>query len=213
MRWSASIRQLTAMIQHSVSFKATWILRFQLLISIALISACENEEITRPQTQPEPSEAPLQVREWYPAPKHRRQPTAYVPPTATQLQPVMAPAANQWNSIQQPWGTATQQPVYSAPQYVSPAQPAGSQYQQPSVWAGQQPMAPRYQYQYAPRPWGSITEPNSQQNAPVSTDAWPQGGYGYSAPWGVPQTGGYVGGAPAVQPGQVPGTVYYDTNW
>ena len=201
------------MIQHSVSFNTTWILRFILLISVALISACENEEITKPQTQSEPTEQPLPVSEWYPTPKHRQQPTAYVPFPATQLQPVMAPSVYQGNIVQQPWGTTAQQPVYSAPQYVYPAQPPLNQYQQPSAWTGQQPMAPQYQYQYqyAPRPWGNMTEPNSKQNSTVSTDAWPQGGY--SAPWGMPPTGGYVSGSPAGQPGPVPGTIYYDTNW
>ena len=199
------------MIQRSVSFNTTWILRFILLISVALTSACENEEITRPQTQPEPSEAPLPVREWYPAPKHRQQPTAYVPATATQLQPVMAPAANQWNSIQQPWGTAAQQPVYSAPQFVYQAQPPAWAGQQPGA-TYQQPMAPQYQYQYTPRPWGNVTAPNSSQKATRSTDAWPQGGD--IAPWSMPQTGSYQSGTAAGQPGQIPpGAVYYDYNW
>ena len=75
----------------------------------------------------------------------------------------------------------------------------------------QQPTAPQYQYQYSPRPWGSMTGPNSNQNSNVSTETWPQGGY--VAPWGMPQTGGNLGGAPAGQPGQPPGTVYYDSIW
>ena len=213
MRWSPSKRQLTAMIHHSVSFNTTWILRFLLLISVALLSACENEENIRPQTQPEPSEPPLPVVEWYPTPKHRQQPTAYVPvPAATQLQPVMAPSAYQGSSVQQPWG--------GAPQVIYQAQPPVNQYQQPPVWPSQQPgttyqqpAAPQYQYQYqqTPRPWGSMTGPNSNRNSNVSTETWPQGGY--VAPWSMPQTGGYAGGAPAGQPGQAPGTVYYDTNW
>ena len=195
------------MIQYSVSFKTTWILRLLLLISVALLSACENEENIRPQTQSEPAEAPLPVREWYPAPKHRQQPTAYAPAQATQLQPVMAPSAYPGNNVQQPRG-------------VYPAQPPVYQYQQPPVWPGQQPgatyqqpVAPQYQYQYqyTPRPWGSMTGPNSNQNPNVSTETWPQGGY--VAPWSMPQTGGNVGGVPAGQPGYVPGTVYYDSNW
>ena len=213
MRWSISIRQSTDMIQHSVSFKTTWILRLLLLISVTLISACENEENIRPQTPSEPAEEPLPVREWYPAPKHRQRPTAYAPAQATQLQPVMAPSANPGSSVQQPWG--------SAPQGVYPAQTPVYQYQQPPVWPGQQPgatyqqpIAPQYpyQYQYTPRPWGSPTQPNSNQNSNIPTEAWPQGGY--AAPWSVPPTGGNVSGAPAGQQGQVPpGTVYYDTHW
>ena len=147
----------------------TWILRFMILISVTLISACENEEITKPQTQPEPAEQPLPVREWYPTPKHRQQPMVYVPVPATQQQPVMTTPAYQWNAVQQPWGVPAQQPMYSAPQPVYQAQPPVTQYQQPQVWTGQQPVvtmpqsvAPQYQnqpqYQYTPRPWGSVTE-------------------------------------------------------
>jgi len=210
LRWRSSIRQLTAMIHHSVSFNTTWILRFLLLISVALLSACENEENIRPQIQSEPSEPPLPVREWYPTPKHRQQPTAYVLVPATQSQPVMAPSAYPRNSVQQSWG--------SAPQGVYPEQPPAYQYQQTPVWPGQQPgatyqqpTAPQYQYQYTPRPWGSMTGPNSNQNSNVSTETWPQGGY--AAPWSMPQTGGNLGGAPAGQPWQPPGAVYYDSNW
>jgi hypothetical protein len=210
LRWRSSIRQLTAMIHHSVSFNTTWILRFLLLISVALLSACENEENIRPQIQSEPSEPPLPVREWYPTPKHRQQPTAYVLVPATQSQPVMAPSAYPRNSVQQSWG--------SAPQGVYPEQPPAYQYQQTPVWPGQQPgatyqqpTAPQYQYQYTPRPWGGMTGPNSNQNSNVSTETWPQGGY--AAPWSMPQTGGNLGGAPAGQPWQPPGAVYYDSNW
>jgi hypothetical protein len=210
LRWRSSIRQLTAMIHHSVSFNTTWILRFLLLISVALLSACENEENIRPQTQSVPSEPPLPVREWYPTPKHRQQPTAYVLVPATQSQPVMAPSAYPRNSVQQSWG--------SAPQGVYPEQPPAYQYQQTPVWPGQQPgatyqqpTAPQYQYQYTPRPWGGMTGPNSNQNSNVSTETWPQGGY--AAPWSMPQTGGNLGGAPAGQPWQPPGAVYYDSNW
>jgi hypothetical protein len=198
------------MIHHSVSFNTTWILRFLLLISVALLSACENEENIRPQIQSEPSEPPLPVREWYPTPKHRQQPTAYVLVPATQSQPVMAPSAYPRNSVQQSWG--------SAPQGVYPEQPPAYQYQQTPVWPGQQPgatyqqpTAPQYQYQYTPRPWGGMTGPNSNQNSNVSTETWPQGGY--AAPWSMPQTGGNLGGAPAGQPWQPPGAVYYDSNW
>jgi hypothetical protein len=198
------------MIHHSVSFNTTWILRFLLLISVALLSACENEENIRPQIQSEPSEPPLPVREWYPTPKHRQQPTAYVLVPATQSQPVMAPSAYPRNSVQQSWG--------SAPQGVYPEQPPAYQYQQTPVWPGQQPgatyqqpTAPQYQYQYTPRPWGGMTGPNSNQNSNVSTESWPQGGY--AAPWSMPQTGGNLGGAPAGQPWQPPGAVYYDSNW
>jgi hypothetical protein len=203
------------MIQHSVSFKATWVLRFLLLISVVLISACDKDEIIKQQTQSEPTEPSLPVREWYPAPKQRQQPPAYAP---AQLQPVMAPSAYQGNTVQQPWGTTAQQPVYSTPQFVYQAQSPVNQYQQPQVWASQQPgvtyqqpMDPQYQYQYAPRPWGNITPPKSSQNATRSTDTWPQGGY--VAPWSVPQTGGYQSGTAAGQPGQIPGAVYYDYNW
>ena len=207
------------MIQRSVSFNTSWILRFLLLISVALNSACENEENIRPEIQSEPSDPPLPVTEWYPAPKYRQQPPAYAPVPATQQQPVMAPSAYQGSTLQQPWGTAAQQPVYSAPQFVYQAQPPANQYQQPPVWAGQQPggayqqpMAPQYQYQYAPRPWGNITTPNSRQKATRSTDAWPQGGY--IAPWSMPQTGSFQSGTAAGQPGQIPpGAVYYDYNW
>lgn len=196
------------MIQHSVSFRPTWILRLLFLISVTLISACENEENIRPQTQSEPSEPPLPVRDWYPSPKHRQQPTVYAPAQAIQLQPVMAPPAYQGSSVQQPWGSTGQQPVYRSPEPVYQAQPPATQYQQPTV--------PQYQYQYTPhqytpRPWGSPTQPNSNQNYNISTETWPQGGY--VAPWSVPQTGGNVTGAPAGQQGYVPGRVFYDSNW
>jgi len=195
-----------------------------LLISVTLISACENEEITKPQTQSEPSEPPLPVREWYPAPKYRQQPGMYVPVPAIQQQPVMAPPAYQGNVVQQPWGLPAQQPVYSAPQPVYRFQPPVTQYQQPQVWANQQPLVtlpqtvtPQYQYQYVPRPWGGLTEPNSNQNPAVATDTWPSGAAsqgGYLAPWGVPATGtnSYYGVTPG-QTGQVPGTVYYGDVW
>jgi len=220
------------MIQHSGFSETTWILKFLLLISVALISACENEEITKPQTQLEPSEPPLPVREWYPAPKHRQQPMVYVPVPALQQQPVMTPPAYQGNVVQQPWGIPAQQSVYIAPQPVYQAQPPVTQYQQPQVWASQQPLvttpqtvAPQYQYQYqyqpqyqyVPRPWGGSTEPNSNQNPAVSTDTWPSGAASqgsYLAPWGVPATGtnSYYGVTPG-QTGQVPGTVHYGDVW
>lgn len=201
MRWNSSTRQLTAMIQCSVPFETTWILRILLLISVMLISACENEDIIKTPSQTEPSEPPLPVTEWYPAPKHRQQPAVYAPVQATQQQPVMASPVYQGNVIQQPWAIPAQQPMYySAPQPAYPAQPPVNQYQ-PSVWAGQQPAAtwPQPvvpQYQYVPRPWGNVTEPGSNRNSNGSTETWPQGGY-VVAPWG---------GATA---GQVPGTVYY----
>jgi len=192
------------MIQRSGSYKTTWVLKFLLLISVSLISACENDEIVKPQTQSEPSEPPLPVREWYPAPKQRQQATVYVPVPATQQQPVMAPPAYQGYVVQQPWGTPASQPMYAAPQVVYQPQPPGTQYQQPQVWITQppvatmpQPVTPRYQpqyqpqyqyqYQYVPRPWGSLTEPNNNQNPAVSTETWPQGGY--ISPWGAPVTG------------------------
>ena len=191
------------MIQHPVSFKATWVLKFILLISVATISACDNDEVIRPQIpQSEPTETPLPVREWYPAPKQQRQlPMSYAPAPA----PVMTPPANQGSSIQQqPWGGVAQQPVYGELQYRYQPQPQLNQYQQPAAtWP--QPVAPQYPYQYAPRPWGNVTQPNSNQNPARSTDAWPQGGY--TGPWGIPA------GSPAGQPAQVPGSVYYDTTW
>ena len=210
------------MIQYSGFSEITWMLRFLLLISVTLVSACENKEITKPQTQLEPSEPPLPVREWYPAPKHRQQPMVYVPVPALQQQPVMAPPAYQGDAVQQPWGIPAQQPVFSTSQPVHQTQPPVTQYQQPQVWTGQQPVAPQYQYQYqpqyqyVPRPWGSLAEPNSNRNSSASTDAWPQGGYpqgSYLAPWATPGTGSHsYGGAPG-QTGQVPGTVYYGYEW
>lgn len=197
------------MIQRSVSFNTSWILRFLVLISVALNSACENEENIRPEIQSEPSDPPLPVTEWYPAPKYRQQPPAYAAVPATQQLPVMAPSAYQGSTIQQPWGTAAQQPVYSAPQFVYQAQPPAWAGQQPGA-TYQQPMAP--QYQYTPRPWGNVTAPNSSQKATRSTDAWPQGGD--IAPWSMPQTGSYQSGTAAGQPGQIPpGAVYYNYNW
>lgn len=206
------------MIQSSGFSETTWILRFLLLISVTLISACENKEITKPHTQPEPSEPPLPVSEWYPAPKHRQQPMVYVPVPARQQQPVMAPPVYQGNAVQQPWGLPAQQPVYRTPQPVYQAQPPVNQYQQPQVWTGQppvvtmpQPVAPQYQpqYQYVPRPWGSLTEPNSNRNS--STGAWPEAGD--SAPWSMPESGSHGYGATGGQAGQVPGTVYYNYEW
>ena len=172
------------MIQHSGSFETTWILRFLFIISVALISACENDEIIKPQTQSEPSEPSLPVREWYPTSKYRQQPTAYAPVPATQPQTVMAPPIYQGNVVQQPWGVPAPIPVYSAPQIMYQPQMPGTQYQQPQVWTGQQPYAPLPQpvppqYQYVPRPWGSLAEPNSNQGST----------------------------------GQVPGTVYYGHVW
>jgi len=207
------------MMQHSRFSVTTWILRFLFLISVTLISACENDEIIKPQTEPEPTESPLPVREWYPAPKHRQQPMGYVPVPTTQQQPVMPPPAYQGNSVQQPWGIPAPQPVYSAPQPVYQTQQPVTQYQQPSVWTAQQPLAtmpqpvaPQYQYQpYVQRPWGSLTAPNSNRNSARPTDAWPQGGY--SAPWGVPESGSHGYGATTGQTGLVPGTVYYGYEW
>ncbi len=198
------------MIQYSVSFRSTWILRLLFLISVALVSACENDENIRPQTQSEPSEPALPVRDWYPSPKHRQQSPVYAPVQAIQLQPVMAPSAYQGGSIQQPWGYTAQQPVYGSPQSVYPAQPTVNQYQQPAA-TYQQPMVPQYQYQYSPRPWGSPTQTNSYQNSNMSTETWPQGGY--VAPWSIPLTGGNMSGIPPGQQGQVPGRVFYDSDW
>ena len=222
------------MIQHSGFSETTWILRFLLLISVTLISACENEEITKPQPQLEPAESPLPVREWYPAPKHRQQqPMVYVPVPTIPQQSVMGLPAHQWNAVQQPWSVPAQQPVYSAPQPVYQVQPSVTQYQQPQVWTGQQPVftlpqpvVPQYQYQYqpqyqyVPRPWGNVTEPNSTQNPAVSTDAWPantwpQGSYpqgSYLSPWSVPATGSSYGVIPG-QAGQMPGTTNYGAVW
>jgi len=213
------------MIQHTGFSEITWMLRFLLLISVTLTSACENEEITKPQTRPEPAESPLPVREWYPAPKHRQQPMVYVP---VPVHPVIAPPAYQGNVAQQPWAIPAQQPVYRSPQPVYQAQPPVTQYQQPQVWAGQQPVvtvpqpvAPQYQYQpqyqYVPRPWGSLAGPDSNQNPAVSTEAWPTGTGaqgGYLSPWGVPGTGtnSYYGVTPG-QTGQVPGTTNYGSVW
>lgn len=202
------------MIQHSGSFKSTWIIRLLFLLTVTLISACENnDEIIKPQIQSEESEAPLPVREWYPVSRYRQQPTAYAPVQAMQPQAVMAPPVYQGNVVQQPWVVPAPIPVYSAPQPVYPPQPSVTQYQQPQVWRGQQPVAPQYQpqyqyqYQYVPRPWG---EPNSNQGA-AATQAWPQGGY--STPWGVPVTGSTFNGAATPPTGQVPGTVYYGHVW
>ena len=223
MRWSSCKRQLIAMTYFSGLSETTWILRFLILISVTLISACENDEIIKPEILSEPSEPPLPVREWYPAPKHRQQPTVYVPVPATQQPFVMSPPAYQGNAVQQPWGISAQQPVYSAPQPVYQAQPPVTQ-QQPSVWSGQQPVimwpqpvAPQYQpqyqpqYRYTPRPWGSVAEPNNNPDSPVSTDAWPQGGY--MAPWGTPATGGNSYWTTPGQTGQLPGTANYGSVW
>lgn len=208
------------MIQLSGSFKTTWIwiLRFLLLTSITLISACENDEIIKPQTQSEPSEAPLPVREWYPTSKYRQQPTAYAPVPTRQPQTMMAPPAYQGNVVQQPWGVPAPTPVYSTPQPVYQQQMPATRYQQPQVWTGQQstpqmqqPAAPRYQPQYVPRPWGSLTEPNSNQGTAFSTQTWPQGGY--NTPWGVPVTGNTYNGSSTAPTSQVPGTVYYGNVW
>ena len=211
------------MIQRSGSFETTWIwiLRFLLLISVTLISACENnDEIIKPEAQSEPSETPLPVREWYPASKYRQQPSAYAPVPTIQPQAVMPPPAYQANAVQQPWGVPAPIPVYSAPQFIYSPQPPVTQYQQPQVWTGQQsvaplqqPVAPQYQpqYQYVPRPWGNRTEPNSNQGAAVSTQTWPQGGY--NTPWGMPVTGSPYNGTTTAPTGQVPGTVYYGHVW
>lgn len=195
------------MIQYPGSYETTWIFRCLLIISITFVSACENDEIIKPQAQSEPAEPPLQVREWYPAAKHRQQPAVYAPVPAAGQQPVRVPAY-QGNVAQQPWSVTAPQPVYQAPLLVYQPPPV-TQYQQPQGWAGQQyvaplpqPVVPQYQYQYVPRPWGGVTAPNSNQNPAVSTETWPQSGY--ITPWGVPATG-YTG--------QVPGTVYYGHEW
>jgi hypothetical protein len=202
------------MIQYSVPFETTWLLRILLLISVALLSACENEDVIKPQSQPEPADKPLPVSEWYPTPKHRQQPTVYVPVPAAQQQPVMTSPGYQGNVVQQPWGTPAQQPIYySAPQPVYPAQPQLNPYQQPQpVWSGQQPTSSWQlpvvpQYQYAPRPWGNVTAPGGTRDSNTSTEAWPQGGY-VVTPWGAPPPGSLSGGATG-QAGQVPGTIYY----
>jgi hypothetical protein len=195
------------MIQHSGSFETTWIwiLRFLLLISVTLTSACGSDDIIEPQAQSEPSEAPLPVREWYPASKYRQQPSAYAPVPTMQPQAVMAPPAYQANAVQQPWVVHAPIPVYGAPQFIYSPQPPVTQYQQP--------VAQQYQprYQYVPRPWGNVMEPNSNQGAAVSTQAWPQGGY--NTPWGMPVTGSTYNGTTTAPVGQVPGTVYYGHVW
>lgn len=203
------------MIHNSGLSEITWILRILLLFSFILTSACGNDEITKPQVQPEATEPPLPVRDWYPSPRHRQQPGIYVPFPVTQ-QP-LAPAY-QGNVVQQPWDTTAQQPVYSAPQILYQAQPLVNQ-QQPAFWSGQQPvvivpqpMAPQYQYQYSPRPWGGVMAPNNNGDAAAAaTDAWPQGGY--MAPWGAPGTGSSGYWLTPGQTGQAPGTAYYGSVW
>jgi hypothetical protein len=202
------------MIYNSGLSEIRWILRILLLFSFILISACGNDEITKPQVQPEATEPPLPVRDWYPSPKHLQQPRVYVPVPITQ-QP-LAPAY-QGNVVQQPWGTTAQQPVYSAPQTVYPAHPSANQ-QQPMVWSSQQPMvvvpqtmAPQYQYQYSPRPWGDMTQQNNSGPAAGATDAWPQ--TGYMTPWDTQGTGSSGYWLTPGQTGQTPGTAYYGTVW
>jgi hypothetical protein len=200
------------MIQSSVSFETTWILRILLLISVALTSACENEDIIKPQSQPEPSEPSIPVREWYPTPKHRQQPATYVPVPAAQQPSVMAPA-RQENTVQEPWTIPAQQPMYYvAPVPVYPGPPQVNQPQQPPVWAGQQPAASwpqpaAPQYQYTPRPWGDVSTAPTGQNPNASTGTWSQGGF-VVTPWGTPIPGSSgVTNGPPVRP--VPGSIYY----
>ena len=206
------------MIRYSGLSATTWILRILVLISVVLITACENDEIIKPQAQSEPTEPPLPVREWFPSPKHRQQPTIYMPVPATQQPPAMAPPHYQGNVVQQPWGIATQQPVYSAPQPVYQSQPPVNQ-QQPTMWSGQQPvvtwpqsMAPQYQY-YAPRPWGTPTQPDSSQGAAESTDTWPQGSNMAPWGWGTQGTGNNSYWVIPGQTGQPPGAAYYGSVW
>ena len=187
-----------------------------MLISVTLISACENDEIIKPQVPPAKTEPPLPVREWYPSPKYRQQTRVYAPFPATQQPSAMAPAY-QGNVVQQPWGLAAQEPVYRAPQPVYQSQPPVSQ-QQPTVWFGQQPvivepqpLAPQYQYQYSPRPWGGVREPNINRDTTTDTDAWPQGVY--TAPWGAQGTDSNGYWLVPGQTGQAPGSAYYGTVW
>jgi len=209
------------MIRYSGLSATTWILRILILVSVALISACENDEIIKPQVQSETTEPALPVREWYPAPKHRQQPMRYVPVPAPQQPAAMAPPLYQGNVVQQPWGIATQQPVYSTPQPVYQSQPPVNQ-QQPTVWSGQQPvviwpqpMTPQYQYQYqyAPRPWGTLTQPNSSRGGAVTTDAWPQGSNMTPWGWGTQGSGNNSYWVTPGQTGQAPGTAYYGSVW
>lgn len=205
------------MIRNSGLSATTWILRLLILISVALISACENDEIIKPQAQPETTEPPLPVREWYPAPKHRQQPTIYMPVPATQQPPAMAPPHYPGSVVQQPWGIPTQQPVYRAPQPVYQSQPPVNQ-RQPTVWSGQQPvviwpqpMTP--QYQYATRPWGASTQPDSSRGTTGSTDAWPQGNNMAPWGWGTQGNGNNSYWVTPGQTGQPPGTAYYGSVW
>jgi|GEM_PF-2463854 len=202
------------MIQSSVPYKATWILRILLFTSVALTSACEKEDIIKPQLQPESSEPSLPVSEWYPTPKHRQQPAAYVPVPAAQQPPVKSSSAYQGNTVQQPWGVPAQQPMYyTAPVPVYPVPPQVYQAQQPPVWSGQQPAASwpqpvAPQYQYAPRPWGNVTAPAANQDSNASTETWSQGGY-VVTPWGMPIPGSNGSGVTEGQAGRVPGSIYY----
>jgi hypothetical protein len=208
------------MIQFSGAFRAIWISRCLFFISIALISACDNEEIIKPQEQTKATEPALPVREWYPAPKHTRQQPLVYAPAPTQQQPVMSAPAYQGSVAPQPWTVPAPQTVYGAPP-IAYQPPPVTQYQPPEVWMTQQPVTatpqqaqpryPSYQYQYDPRPWGSVNEPNSNQRSTQATETWPQGSY--ISPWGIPATGNPYNGSPVENTGQAPRTIYYGDGW
>ena len=148
--------------------------------------------------------------------KHWQPPTVYAPAPAMQQQPVIVPAY-QGNVVQQPWSIPAAQPAYRAPPLVYQPPPVTQTQRQPQVWTRQQPVAPTPQavvpqYQYAPRPWGGLTESSSNQKSAGSTEAWPQGSTpqgGYIVPWGTPVPGSVYNGPATGYTGQAPGTIYY----
>lgn len=200
------------------------VLRVILLFTVALLSACDDDDkLVEQQTETVAKEPPLPVKEWYPSPKHMQQPRAYMHPSAIQPRQMMpAQPLNQGAVSQQPWAVTVPQAVYPqpspvivypAPQYAPPAQHWGWTYQQPAVqapqpWSPAQPVVPGYQY--VPRPWGNISGANDNRQADTYSDSWSPNSY-YS-PGGAP-----AGGSNNIwgtgQYGTVPYGGYYGNVW
>jgi hypothetical protein len=195
----------------------------RLLVSVVvlLVSACaadEPEHLSALQEKPAKPEPAIQVREWYPTPKHQDAPYyvfAPVPGQGMQQQQIIAappvqqgqgyaPAGQYWQPAPYPaqqaipqypggggwsgYGQAQQQAI-AQPQPYPPA----PQYQQPYQPVPQyQPYSAQPQYQPAQRPWGVPGNTrDGSAGARQSIDTWQTPGQ-YPG-WNPPAYNGYTG--------------------
>lgn len=207
-------------------FANTFVLRVILLFTVALLGACgQSEKTVREDMQAEAEVVPLDVRQWYPNPKHVSSPQGGFSPPVNQPFPSIPPQpANQGYASQAPWPAAAQQPGYVQPapvivfqgqQYVPAQSQQGWSYQPPATQSTQPWQLPQQPFavfapQYGQRPWGNVAVPNDTGRANTSQESWPPNTY-YS-PAGVPAAGGYQkqnGG----QYWTVPPANYYGNVW